>query len=1154
MHNIITATRNSLVALVVFGFACELSASTIYLATNGDDANDGSDWSLAKKTVNAAFAVAAAASDPATILVAPGTYTATATMTLDNEIVIRGVTDNPEDCVFVVGTGVERMFYLNNAAAKIEGVVLEGGSGKGTTEALGHGRNTYVAAGVISNCVVRNARLSNVTASKNCSTTVYLTGTGSLMSHCVVTNNIVSGTGWSTSGKYCSPGVVLAGGARIEYTLVADNFDESDRENNIEAAGVTLIKGTMDHCTVIGNSGPSAGGVHMTKDSIVTNSIIAANRSFYKGANYDDVTPDMGKYIKDTIITPKEACRYLADVANRDYRTAPGTAAEDKGYVQVPSATFTADKIEAFIGEDVELFIGGASVVTQSYATAGWKDVAVGNETKRRFLHVVPRDVIVSGSNGAVIQEAVDEAIDGQTIRIAPGTYVVSDRIVVKKGIRLEGSSGNPEDVVIASNANATRAIELHHVDSSVANVTLDGANASSTGYDKGRLLWIDGAGGTCSNCVIRNFEAKSVTAANRYSYPIWLRSASALLTHATITNNHSACSTTSPSVNVLALGFYAINTPKVENCLIADNIDSGTRTKNAYAIVYGNPIMRNCTIVGNMASDCAVRLTSGGSMVDCVVAGNASTSLGVDNIHTNQSSKVVNCVTSDNAPYNANCVNAPFNALFKDTVNHDYHPIAAAALVNTGSGTAAQLPATDLDGNARLQGSAVDIGCYELDTTRFELSFSSAETSYLIPVVVEFTASVAGSDPGDDVKYYWDFNGDGITDEVTVSATASNSYTACGFETVGLSVTNFTKNISATSVKENYLSFMPPVIYFDPSVGDACAWPYDTWANAATNLQEAVDASNDGLTIYVAPGRYSCPSEVDVQKSIRILGVTGNPEDVVFTAAPDNQRAFHFSAKGSMLANCVFEGCANRTKAGLVFVEGLGGTISNVVARNICLTGLNRSGLWYLPFYLEGANSLATHCVVTGNESKVTSGSTTSGTHSFGFHLSKGARLENSLIAFNAYTGTGHGSDSVFGGAVHGGVGSVVNCTIVSNTFWNTGAVMLDSGSRIVNTVVAGNIARTTNVTDEPGWNIRQNSVYTSDHNLIGGDLTGYFRDYATLDFVPRSTGPLINKGSLDGVNCPLRDLSGGIRVRGKTIDIGAYEGFLPTTVISVK
>src|SRR5262249_242710 len=51
---------------------------------------------------------------------------------------------------------------------------------------------------------------------------------------------------------------------------------------------------------------------------------------------------------------------------------------------------------------------------------------------------------------------------------------------------------------------------------------------------------------------------------------------------------------------------------------------------------------------------------------------------------------------------------------LFVDTQNNDLHLMSASSCVNAGTAAAPNLPATDMEGNPRIVGTAPDLGAYE--------------------------------------------------------------------------------------------------------------------------------------------------------------------------------------------------------------------------------------------------------------------------------------------------------------------------------------------------------------------------------------------------------------------------------------------------------
>ena len=1138
----------------------------LFVSTTGDDGNDGSSSDKAFKSIGAAVTAANLLSGKTVISVAAGTYPVPAEVDkVTASVVIRGASADPEKTVLQLASGQVRMFWLDNADAALVNLTLEGGSGKGaakdsSTELSGRGRNTYVTAGTLENCIIRGGQLASVTASYVRSVQVYLTGASSLMTHCVVTNNMMTGWGSSGSGSYSTPGVLLDGGAKIEYSLVADNRDTSNRDRLMEAGGVTVLNGTMDHCTVVGNWAPYVGGVYLGANGKATNSIICGNYSDYNAAATDDLLGTIK--FADRCIVSVAPETVLSDWFGGDYRSAAGTEAAGIGYEDAPigfvadkvtglaphSVSFTAQEVEGatayswdFDGDGV--FETSGREAEKTYDAAGTYAVALAVETadgtrvvrKANYIYVTEPTVVVNKVED--IQPAIDAQNPGGTVVLKKGRYAIEQPISIWRDIRLVGETGNPEDVVVEI-GSAERAFHLNSPGALVANLVSEGG----TGTGWARNCYFEHRGGTMSNCVVRGCLLAGTFNANAFAHTIFMRGPDALLTHSVITNNSSTLSGGSGSSKAMVHGVNLEGGAKLEHSLVADNIDSGNRSAAAaknYATVYGNGKIRNCTIVNNRCSDVGgVRLT-GGSIVDSVVLGNTSGGLaGEDNIYSGSASYVTSCVSEGSV-----------TSLFKDWDNKDYHPVANTALVDKGVGQEEQLPDVDLDGNPRFQNGAVDIGCYELDASQFDVTVSSAKTAYMVPAEVELSATVTGCNDGDELHYYWDFNGDGVTDlEVTEHApsnTVKHAYSASGSVSVGLAVTNFTGTVKGLSVyKPDFLAMMPAVIYFDPAAPHS-ALPYANWDTAATNLQDAIDAAFGGMTIVVREGDHSFPSTISIAKAVTVSGPTDDPNSVVFRS---NGKTRGFSLNGgAKLVNCTFEGAAEvsgtKISGGVVYISGGGGTISNAILRGVSYSVKMSSTHYVSPIYMDGADSLATHMIVTGNTTTCSGSADASDIiNVLAFDLRGGARVENTLMAYNSDNGRRTRGGTLTGGLVYGN-GKLINCTIVSNYCKATSEVWLTAGA-LVNTVIAGNASDPSQDVTAP--DLSAGSTKLCDHCRIGGDLELMFADPAALNWTPKcrkGADSLYNAGTTEDIDLPAKDLRGNPRLHGRKVDIGCYE-----------
>lgn len=134
-----------------------LAAADIYVSPSGDDANNGSNWGVAKKTIQAAVNAAVPGDQ---VWVTNGTYALTAEIIVTNTITIRSV--NGPEVTVVDGCGSNRCFNLS--AGSIRGLTVRNGYANG-----GHGGGIYCANNlpVVTDCVIVSNRAKNGTTGGN---------------------------------------------------------------------------------------------------------------------------------------------------------------------------------------------------------------------------------------------------------------------------------------------------------------------------------------------------------------------------------------------------------------------------------------------------------------------------------------------------------------------------------------------------------------------------------------------------------------------------------------------------------------------------------------------------------------------------------------------------------------------------------------------------------------------------------------------------------------------------------------------------------------------------------------------------------------------------------------------------------------------------
>jgi hypothetical protein len=346
---------------------------------------------------------------------------------------------------------------------------------------------------------------------------------------------------------------------------------------------------------------------------------------------------------------------------------------------------------------------------------------------------------------------------------------------------------------------------------------------------------------------------------------------------------------------------------------------------------------------------------------------------------------------------------------------------------------------------------------------------------------------------------------------------------------------------------------------------------PFTTWATAATNIQQAVDAldaSEVGDNIVVSNGVYA--GGVGVGMALTLRSVNGPQFTVIKGGDPCVSLAAGASLTGftltnafrgvscastnAFLTNCVivgngggYGGGANGgtlygcTLAGNATI-GLGGGAFKSILYNCTLSGNSVTGSWFyfgqLLGYLSGAGggayeSTLYNCTLTGNSSSDYGGGASYCT------------LYNCLLRGNtAAGGLRHhqGAQSVYVPGAGSGTfeSTLFNCTLAGNSATDYGGGAY--GGALYNCIVYFNTA-------SDGANYYTNSALnyccTTPLPTNGvGNITNapLFVDYAGGNLRLQSNSPCINAGNNAYVTNST-DLDGRPRIVGGTVDISAYE-----------
>lgn len=346
---------------------------------------------------------------------------------------------------------------------------------------------------------------------------------------------------------------------------------------------------------------------------------------------------------------------------------------------------------------------------------------------------------------------------------------------------------------------------------------------------------------------------------------------------------------------------------------------------------------------------------------------------------------------------------------------------------------------------------------------------------------------------------------------------------------------------------------------------------PKRTIQAAVNTLAEAAGHG----TVRVAPGIYQTSinesvaiadgvmANVALTNAIAVVGDTDSPEDVIVRNSSVYNLAqvavFYLNHSGASVSNLAIEN-GHRTQTdkgpwgGNVSIDAAGGTVSNCIVRGANSIGnyARGAGAW-----LNSANALLTHCVITNNTAAAGGYQYTEGIGVF-VHVAAG-KVANCLIADNhdsssADTHKSEKQDWANGVAVVNGV--LLNCTVATNEARHTAGVYLHPTGYATNVVVAGCVNRCAfyvnevpKFTDVGFMGTIANASHCAsdggealDGTCVAGTAAEFFADFNGGDYRLSKNSPLRNKG-LEYDDIAEFDLLGKKRVQGSKPDIGCFE-----------
>ena len=1183
-------------------------ARAIHVATaqTGGSDNDG-DGTQGKPYATIARALSVAGAGDR-IIIGAGTYLQTAGLTLDNGVQLRGATGNPADVVIKASGGNDsRVVSVNDADSGVFDLTLDGDEAFSTANKYRTPLYIDANGGCADNCILKNGFVS---AWDYVATGVYLGSEKAVVTRCLFTGcrsvsdrgrGIIYGKGKVSNCLVLdnrtqvadSPIVNMTGNGVLENCTIVENEAHGSTcmhlktSSSAKVVNCVFARNTLngEPAQVVSADATVFAGCASDTAALGEDGVVASAQELFKDFAHGNWEPRAGSPLVNGGVEPSVAVDY--DLLGRP-RVANGaidvgayeldtsvfdfSLAADRSEGTVPADfTFTAsvtgcDAGDAmsyqwdFDGDGVTDKTTTAPACTQRYESAGYQSVTltVVNETKQRSktltfanqLLLLPQQILVVAGNktpaypyatwetaAANIQSAIDAAVEGCEVVLSNGTYTVSYEkapVMLEKPILVRGLTGNPEDVKINSGTENNKGYKIFFINNSracLSGVALDGVIKPANNQHR-TPVYFDVGGGMVTNCVIRNGFAQVY---DYISSGVYFGSTAAVATHCVISN----CYQVSERGRAVVYGNGLLS-----NCLLSDN-----RTDYAAGPIVsltGSGRMENCTLVRNEAhvgTAFHISLAANAKAVNCVAIGN--TMAGDTALLTSGAGTYSHCV-GDAATLGEDGVVATAAEAFADPGHADYTPKAKGPLVDAGDADAVTVPSADLAGMRRVIGETIDIGAFELDTDKFSVGFAADRVQYPSPADIVFTSSLTGCDETDEILYCWDFDGDGETDVTVTEPVCTHTCDSIGSLTVGLTVSNLTKSVSDSVVIQGCLYLVPREIRVRAGNAGA-AFPYDTWENAAADIQTAIDTAVDGCEVVVSNGIYgvnAATGPVTLEKRVTVRGLTGRPEDVVVTGVADqngkqnvynNFNLFFVNHAEATVESLSIDGGSvpdrNNRWRRPVFFDAAGGTVSNCVVRNGFAQYYDylSSGI-----HLGSAAAVATHCVISNCHQVSERGRAV---------VYGSGRLSNSLLV-------GNRTDVIVSPVVSlSGSGRMENCTFVGNDAHVAGSRHLDllGDACAANCVFGKNLlAGSESLVVSAAETAFSHCV--ADAAKLGTDgvvatVDAAFANFAFADYTPKAKGPLVDAGDADAVTAPSADLAGVRRVIGETIDIGAYE-----------
>ena len=773
------------------------------------------------------------------------------------------------------------------------------------------------------------------------------------------------------------------------------------------------------------------------------------------------------------------------------------------------------------------------------------------------------------------IQDAVDAAVNGDTVLVSGGIYdtggravagLMTNRVVINKPITVKSLMGPEVTLIVGApnpgGTNGDGAIRCAYVG---VNAVLSGFTLTNghtvaealvdwTSETRGGGAWCE-TSGVLTNCLITGNSAANDGGGGYGGYFYWC----------TLANNFSA------------RDGGAVDHGTLYNCTLTEN--RGRKGGGA-----DDSTLFNCVLTENRA-----RLFGGGAarseLHNCTLIRNsASVGGGAAGDRFDEPCRLYNCIVYHN--------HAPVSPNYDDSTL-DYS--CTTPLPDTGTGNIAADP--QLASWSHLSSSSPCIGAgsityasgADIDNEPWSDPpcmgadqfvpgsaigpLSVALKTAFTHLTVGFAASFRAQIEGQTTASRWTF-GDGTV--LSNRLELVHAWSAPGVYEVRLTAFNdaYPAGVSATATF--HVGEGVPMAYVNQANPNP-VFPYSTWATAATNIQDAIGASGvAGRVVWVTNGVYDTggvsvwgqmTNRIALSNGVVVRSVNG-PAVTVIRGAPapsgtngDGAIRCAYVGDGSLLDGFTLTNGHTRASGDNSREQGGGGAWCEQtgVVTNCTFLGNEafrdgggaNGGIFHGCTFRDNRagddsggvdDAMLYYCILIGNQANATGGGSgestlynctlTGNSARYGGGTSLGT-LTNCILAANSAREGGGGADSSV----------LYNCTLTGNsTLFGTGGGA--TRSTLNNSILYYSSAPSSGL----GPNYQDSTLNycctaPAPSNGIG-NITAepLFVDRLNGNLRLQSNSPCINAGTKDYITGPT-DLDGRPRIVGDTVDMGAYE-----------